>query len=410
MSFPLEEIFQKNPLWKKVCSVLNKLNEKGHHSVIAGGAVRDALLGRIPKDFDIATKALPEQVLALFPYAKEVGKSFGVIHLPALKGQGIEIASFRKDGSYLDGRHPSSIEFCSIEEDARRRDFTINALYYDIHQHKVLDFVEGVKDLERKIIRTVGSAQERFKEDHLRVLRAIRFAVRTEFSIEEETLKQMKTFTVDLKKISKERILDELDNTFKHGNFTSTVGYLRDIKFFQVIGDFWPKEQPDFWTIENQKRSLYFWWSLFLFPVFLKNQKNLSLLLKDSTFSFSKERISQIKRFFIFYTEINSSHIRKGRKFRLLCQREGKEYLDLTFHIQKFYGEKINLDPLLKEYQKILVENKLPSPFLNGDDLIQLGISQGPQFSVLLEKIYDDQLEGKVRSREEALAALQRRG
>lgn len=406
MQQQLEEIFKKNPLWGKVYSILTQCQKKGYQSVIAGGAVRDGLLGKTPKDFDIATSAHPDQILSLFPYAKEVGKSFGVVWVPLGKGWGVEVAAFRKDGSYLDGRHPSSVEFCQIEEDAQRRDFTINALYYDAHENKILDFVQGLEDLRNKIIRTVGTAEKRFAEDQLRILRAVRFAIVTGFSIEDQTLQHMVRFTPQLKRISKERILDELNKTFKQGCFTETVKYLRKINFLSLIHPAWPSENQNVWDIAVLEKPLYFWWSLLFTPVVFQNKDLLEELLKNSILCFSNESVSQIKRFFSFYFDICNKNIRVGKKLRLLGQKEGLVYMELTEHIQKCQGSALKLQSLVELYRSKIIEGQLPKPWLNGEDLIQKGIQQGPIFSTLLEKIYDDQLEGLIKSRKEALSQL----
>lgn len=406
MQQQLEVIFKKNPLWRKVSSILAQCQNNGYYSVIAGGAVRDGLLGKTPKDFDIATEAHPDQILSLFPYAKTVGKSFGVVWLPIGKGRGVEVATFRKDGSYLDGRHPSSVEFCKIEEDAQRRDFTINALYYDLRENEVLDFVQGVSDLKNKIIRTVGSAKKRFGEDQLRILRAVRFAVMTGFDIENQTLHQMTQFTPQLKRISKERILDELNKTFKQGRFTETVKYLQKINFFSLLSSSWPSGHPVVWNIENVKKPLYFWWSLLFFPMAAKDKVLLEKLFNNSILCFSNQNISQVKRFFSFYDQICDEEVRVGRKLRLLDQKEGPVYMDLTQHIQSFQSSSEDLQSLLDLYHSKAVHNKLPAPWVNGSDLIQKGIQRGPIFSTLLAKLYEDQLEGVVQSRKEALASI----
>ena len=406
MQQQLEVIFKKNPLWGKVSSILTRCQKSGYHSVIAGGAVRDGLLGKTPKDFDIATAAHPDQILSLFPYAKTVGKSFGVVWLPIGKGQGVEVATFRKDGAYLDGRHPSSVEFCHIEEDAQRRDFTINALYYDMHENKILDFVQGLNDLKNKVIRTVGLAEKRFEEDQLRILRAVRFAIMTGFSIEDQTLHQMTQFVPQLKRISKERILDELNKTFQQGCFTETVQCLKNINFFTLLNSSWPSEYPTVWNIKNLNRPLYFWWSLLFFPAVVKDENLLRHFLESSILCFSNQSVSQIKRFFSFYAQICDEKIRLGKKLRLLDQDEGVLYMELTEHIQRLHPSSINLKSLLDLYHSKTVENKLPKSWVKGEDLIQAEIQKGPIFSTLLEKLYDDQLEGITQSRKEALMKL----
>ena len=406
MQQKLEAVFEKNPLWGKVSSILTRCQKSGYQSVIAGGAVRDGLLGKTPKDFDIASSAHPDQILSLFPYAKTVGKSFGVVWLPIGQGKGVEVATFRKDGSYLDGRHPSSVEFCQIEEDAQRRDFTINALYYDVHEHKILDFVQGLSDLKNKIIRTVGPAEKRLAEDQLRILRAVRFAVMTGFSIENQTMCCMTQFTPQLKRISKERILNELNKTFEHGYFTNTVTYLEKIGFFKLLHKDWPAGPYELWNIKNFNKPLYFWWSLLFFPIVFKDKNLLEPLLKKSLLCFSNQSVSQIKRFFSFYSDICDEKIRVGKKLRLLDQEEGFLYMELTEHIQKFQTSSLNLKSLKDEYHLKTVHGRLPKPWVAGGDLIQKGIPQGPVFSKLLESLYDDQLEGLLSSKEEALSQL----
>ena len=155
--------------------VVQKLQDEGYQAVFAGGCVRDQLLGLTPKDYDVATSATPHEVIQFFPNAVTVGAHFGVV-LVKVQGCAIEIATFRTDGSYADGRKPESVTFATIDEDASRRDFTINGLFYDPITDKLLDFVGGQKDLEVRTLRAIGNAQERFAEDHLRLLRAVRFA------------------------------------------------------------------------------------------------------------------------------------------------------------------------------------------------------------------------------------------
>ena len=197
--------------------VVQKLQDEGYQAVFAGGCVRDQLLGLTPKDYDVATSATPHEVIQFFPNAVTVGAHFGVV-LVKVQGCAIEIATFRTDGSYADGRKPESVTFDTIDEDASRRDFTINGLFYDPITDKLLDFVGGQKDLEVRTLRAIGNAQERFAEDHLRLLRAVRFATRFEFEIAEETWEALEAFAPDISRISPERIRDELDRIWVHPN------------------------------------------------------------------------------------------------------------------------------------------------------------------------------------------------
>ena len=166
--FDLIPVFKQHSNWSEVRKIIFTLKESGAKAYLAGGCVRDALLKKVPKDFDIATSAKPEEILKLFPGSNIQGKAFGVVSVSCKKGI-VEIATFRKDGPYIDGRHPKSVEFLSDKEDALRRDFTINALFYDLKTEKVIDYVDGIEDLQKKIIRTVGEPEKRFREDHLRI-------------------------------------------------------------------------------------------------------------------------------------------------------------------------------------------------------------------------------------------------
>jgi poly(A) polymerase len=190
-------------------AVLLRLRDAGHEAYFAGGCVRDMLLGLAPSDFDVATSAPPKAVQTLFSNAQAVGAAFGVI-LVRHGGSQIEVATFRSDGQYLDGRHPVSVNFSTAEEDAQRRDFTVNALFYDPVHDKVIDYVGGREDLQNHLIRAVGTPAARFDEDHLRMLRAIRFAARFGFSVEPKTAEALTLHASRIISISPERIADEL--------------------------------------------------------------------------------------------------------------------------------------------------------------------------------------------------------
>ena len=190
-----------------------RLQGAGFAAFWVGGCVRDFLLGREPQDFDIATDAKPEQVEKLFRKTIPVGKKFGVI-IVVERGQQFQVATFRAEADYRDGRHPGTIVFANAEADALRRDFTVNGLFYDPLTQKIHDWVGGEKDLRAKIIRTIGNPEERFGEDHLRMLRAVRFAARLGFEIEPETFAAIQTLAPKIKLISAERVRDELIKLF----------------------------------------------------------------------------------------------------------------------------------------------------------------------------------------------------
>lgn len=167
-------LIEKHKDWPFVKEVLSQLKNNGHTAYLAGGCVRDLILKRHPQDIDVATDATPQQVSQIFPQTLEVGQNFGVSVIPYSKGQ-VEVTTFRTDGGYQDHRRPQSVVFSNSKEDALRRDFTINALFLDITQEKIYDYVGGLKDLSQQLLRTVGDPRKRFSEDHLRPLRALRF-------------------------------------------------------------------------------------------------------------------------------------------------------------------------------------------------------------------------------------------
>lgn len=207
------EFFKKQPP-RALFSVLQKLHESFPETFLAGGCVRDALLGVTAKDFDIATGASPDQVQALFRSTVAVGKQFGVIRV-LMDEHEFEVASFRTDGLYIDGRRPSQVLFSSPLEDALRRDFTINALFYDPWSEEIIDYVGGLKDLADKKIACVGDPKSRFNEDALRLLRAIRFQAQLGFSIQDETWQAIETQIKSIEKVSKERLFDEFNKLLK---------------------------------------------------------------------------------------------------------------------------------------------------------------------------------------------------
>src|SRR5258706_80485 len=200
----------------KAIAIVRQLRQAGFEAYLAGGCVRDMLLHKEAKDYDVATNARPEEIQRLFPHTIPVGAQFGVI-IVLLEDQPIEVASFRHDGPYLDGRHPSEVRFGTLEEDVRRRDFTVNGMVYDPIDDRVIDLVEGRKDLAARIIRAIGNPRHRFEEDRLRMLRAVRFAASLNFTIDAATLAAIPPLASTLTQISWERIGDEITRILTEG-------------------------------------------------------------------------------------------------------------------------------------------------------------------------------------------------
>lgn len=194
--------------------IVKRLRAAGHEAYLVGGCVRDALMGRPPGDYDVVTSARPEEVQRLFPVTIPVGVSFGVV-LVVEDGRNHEVATYRTESGYVDGRRPSQISFASLQEDVRRRDFTVNGLAMDPETGQVLDYVGGVADIRERIIRTIGPSSERFTEDHLRMLRAVRFAANLDFTMEPETLAAIQSHASAIHRISAERIREEMTKLLK---------------------------------------------------------------------------------------------------------------------------------------------------------------------------------------------------
>lgn len=205
--------FPETPEFAAACAVIGKLQSCGFTAWLAGGCVRDGLLGRSPRDFDVATSAHPEEVEAAFARTVAVGKSFGVIRV-LIDDLDVEVATFRKDGLYVDGRRPDDVEYSDARQDSARRDFTINALFYDPARELIYDFHDGIADLRARTIRAIGEAEHRFREDHLRVLRGLRFAAELGFEIEPRTFAALRALVPLVKSVSLERRKDEMEKFF----------------------------------------------------------------------------------------------------------------------------------------------------------------------------------------------------
>ncbi len=217
-------------------NVINKLETNGYKAYIVGGSIRDIILKKIPNDYDIATDALPEDIIRIFHSYKtlEVGKQFGTVVIVQDEAC-IEVTTFREDGTYLDGRRPTSVAFSkNLKEDLSRRDFTINSLAYN-KKEGLVDYFGGIEDIKKGIIRTVGDPNKRFGEDYLRIIRAVRFACQLNFSIEEETLEACKTYSKFLTNISKERIHEELYKILLAGIPSRGIRTLREINALEII-------------------------------------------------------------------------------------------------------------------------------------------------------------------------------
>ena len=382
--------------------------------------MRDALLGLPPKDHDVASDATPDQVCALFSHTRQVGKHFGVVLVkPERKLPWIEVATFRSDGTYTDGRRPDSVQFTSAEEDAKRRDFTINGLFADPlnpapdDQDTVIDHVGGTKDLKQGLLRAIGDPNRRFAEDHLRLLRAVRFAARLNFTIEATTWQAMRTHAPQLAGIARERIGDEVRRclTGAHPHQAATLieranlathalmlPALPDANTWQPIrlqqltpGSTYPTRLLA-WLRDRATNALtHTGFEQLQDALRLTNDEcdtlsQLQHLLTRST-DWPKYDIAARKRWL--------AHPQSAQARQLIAVEPG--WQDLATHIEA-HAKQLASDGI----------GIAPEPLLKGADLIATGKRPGPDFKALLDSFYDRQLTGELRSREDALSALQK--
>lgn len=390
-----------------VKEILERLQHGGHIAYVVGGAVRDMWLGIKPKDFDIVSDASPEQIEALFPKTLGIGRAFGIMIVVTPEGP-VEIARFRTDGAYTDGRHPKEVTFSNPEEDARRRDFRINALFYDKGEEKVLDYVGGVSDLKEKIIQTVGKAADRFQEDSLRMLRAVRFHAQLGhlgFELESSLLRAIHLQADRLQLVSHERITQELLKIFDAVKPSIGLLDLREAGLWQpVFGAELAKGCPlsRFDDLSARLESAFGLEArpeLFLAAAErwipgLELQRQL-VLSKDV-----KLLLPQIASHSLTLAKFNELDL-AGRK-RLLAS-PGLEEAWVILAVEGQLTEAFDEIPKIKKLWS--QEGTLDPPaYLKGSDFVSLGLPPGPAIKAALEKIRTKQLNEEILSREEALA------
>ena len=428
---------------KNALNILNKIRSAGFTAYFAGGAVRDRLLGRTPKDYDIATNALPEQIEELFEKTVAVGKAFGVI-MVVQNGIETEVATFREDAGYQDGRRPDSVHFCGAEEDAKRRDFTINGMFYDPVSDEVIDYVGGKADLEKKIIRAIGDPERRFAEDHLRMLRAVRFAHTLGFSIDPATRAAIKNHAADLAKISVERIENEFSRTLVESlRPGDALRELVDLGLMeQIIPEVLPmigQEQPP----EFHPEGDVFEHTVLMLNLMQNPTRPLAytVLLHDvgkpSTAFMGEDRLrfhghetksaemaeEILRRLKLPVKEIKQivTAVRGHMRFKdvmkmnrsTLRKLMGADTFDLEMELHRVdcegsHGLLDNYDFLLKKVEEMKNEPVLPENWISGRDLIELGVPPGPRIGELLKLAYDAQLEGRFENRETLLDWLRK--
>ena len=386
--------------------VVQQLQQAGHQALWAGGCVRDQLLGLAPKDYDVATAATPDQVRDIFGHKRTlpIGASFGVITVLGPKtADPIEVATFRRDGGYSDGRRPDTVEFTDAREDALRRDFTINGMFFDPAANKVIDFVGGQDDLKAKQIRAIGIADQRIEEDKLRMLRGVRFAAKYQFQLESKTLTAIQQRASEISAVSNERIGAEMQKMLTDPNRATAVQLLRQAN---LLAEVIPQGQQlyaseDQWqqTLEHlaalQSPNFCAAATILLKPIFksvgadtvmqswkLSNDQRKAIEFADRNHNVLADSVN--RRWSDVQPLLLSPHIKTAVAMVLACGATDSA----TF---------------LKDRLNWPAEKLNPEPLLTGEDLIQAGISPGPKFKAMLNECRAKQLDGGLSTKDQAL-------
>lgn len=392
--------------------VVKRLRKEGYTAYWAGGCVRDQLLGRTPKDFDVATDAVPLQIRDLFGRRRTlaIGAAFGVITVLGPHGAGqVEVTTFRRESTYSDGRHPDSVSFSSAQEDASRRDFTINGMFYDPIECSVIDFIGGHEDLQRRIIRAIGDPEERIAEDKLRMLRAVRFAAAFDFELDEKTREAIQRRAGEIHVVSAERIAEEMRKMLVcDGRSRAVRLFLETGLAAAVLPELVPTSEPGWRQLHDSLDVL----------TLLKNPGfplALAALLIDRVQSAGAERICQ--RWKLSNKETNRVHwlvehrdaIRDARRrpwseIQPVLVADGAEDLLAIGEAEATLGKGAAGDVAWCCEQRARPWHELdPPPLLTGDDLKQQGLKPGPIFSVLLDRVRKAQLDRKIETAQQAL-------
>jgi poly(A) polymerase len=434
--------------------IARSLREHGYSAYLVGGCVRDLLLNREPADYDVATSATPHEVIRIFPQTFAVGAQFGVVLVPVRRDAAdgerdnfvTEVATFRSDGAYSDGRHPDEVQFSKdARMDVQRRDFTINGLLLDPDSREVLDYVGGRDDLQRGIIRTIGEAHQRFAEDKLRMLRAVRFAARFGYSIDEQTFAAIRELAPQIHQVSHERVRDEILKMLTEGHARRAFELLDQTNLLEQVLPEIKKmqgvEQPPQYHPEGDV-WIHTLMLLEGLPAGCSKTLALGALLHDvgkpPTFRVAPDRIrfdghaeigtkmaAEICRRFRLSNDdtaqvlsLVANHMRfadvtrmKDSTLKRFFRLPGfEQHLELhRLDCQSSHRDLSLYDFAREKFHALPAEQIRPQPLITGDDLIAAGYKPGPQFKELLTAVEDAQLDGSISTKEEAMELVRER-
>jgi len=386
--------------------IIRRLRANGHIALLAGGCVRDMLLGHRPKDYDVVTDAVPQRVAELFKKTRLVGAQFGVV-LVRQGGVWTEVATFRSDHEYADGRHPTRVTFGDPAEDAQRRDFTINGMFYDPLTHEVIDYVGGQKDLRDGLIRAIGPPEKRFAEDRLRLIRAIRFAGRFQYRIEPHTYQAIRRHAHLIAHVSAERVREELEKMLTDARRAWAFRMLIESGLLRHL---WPKSD---WNAERAELSAAMLQRLPVRSSFAAAvacilvhwpSQEVNRICRDLTCSNDlRKRVTWLVEHHRTLAEADDMSLADLKR---LMQHPGfEELLTLTSAWLAAKGRSLSaFHRAVRRARAIPADQVAPPPLIDGADLIAMGLTPGPMFKRILERVYDAQLEGTVATKAQAKA------
>jgi len=391
---------------KNVENIIGSLEEHGFEGFAVGGCVRDSLLKKTPKDWDITTDALPVDMKKIFKKTFDTGIAHGTVTV-LMDGVGYELTTYRIDGNYSDGRHPDSVSFSkSLSEDLCRRDFTINAMAYS-HKKGIVDLFDGRKDLQNGIIRAVGDAKKRFDEDALRMLRAVRFAAQLGFKIDDDTFAAIKEKAKLLSNVSKERIFVELNKSLC-GDFAQNIKMVYTSGLYRYIGkefakldesiyDFYPRKFPN-------KKHMY--WA-----AFLENIDNVEAV-KKILFELKSDNATR-NNTYLLVKELKNPLPSSDEDIRWSLHRIGADlfcdYIEILKSDKKNVDILDKIDTIENRYSLILKENhayEISMLDITGKDLMDIGISKGPKIGEVLEFLLKKVIENPLNNEKSSLLRL----
>ncbi len=392
-----------NTAYEAAKAIIVVLKDQGHQALFAGGCVRDQLLGKTPKDYDVATSATPDDVCKIFKRTKKVGAQFGVV-LVSHRRQEIEVATFRSDGEYRDGRRPDTVTFTDAEHDAQRRDFTINGMFFDPVEDHLVDYVNGQADLNKRIIRCIGDPSKRFAEDHLRLLRAVRFAARLNFEISPETFAAIQENAEQVASVSPERIRAELVLMLNSTSRANAWAMLCESELCNhIIGNVvWTEDQQA--AVGNILRNLpecttvSLGFGAILSPLFMGK----AILAKKASRALrcSNEETDSVCQLLEWCDRIESDQDLELADIKNMLA--STHFDDICTLVQA--RGRVEIDSIRHRASGITTQCAAPPPLLDGAFLLDRNIPQGPIYRKVLDVVYRAQLNETIASVAEAEA------